>query len=45
LDPEKSYYKYAGQDFWNFISGDDELYREIIKPINEEARARDEEFK
>jgi hypothetical protein len=44
-DPEKSYYKYAGQDFWNFISGDDDLYREIIKPINEEARARDEEFK
>lgn len=44
-DPEKSYYKYAGQDFWNFISGDDDMYREIIKPIDEEARTRDEEFK
>ena len=44
-DAEKSYYKYAGQDFWHFISGDDNLYREIIKPIDEEARARDEEFK
>ncbi|MBA3247622.1 MAG: cytosolic protein [Pyrinomonadaceae bacterium] len=44
-DAEKSYYKYAGQDFWNFISGDDNLYREIIKPIDEEARTRDEEFK
>jgi Type II restriction endonuclease EcoO109I len=44
-DPEKSYYKYAGQDFWSFISGDDDLYREIIKPIDEEAHARDEEFK
>jgi site-specific DNA-methyltransferase (cytosine-N4-specific) len=44
-DPEKSYYKYAGQDFWNFISGDDNMYREIIKPIDEEARTRDEEFK
>ncbi|HEV2914843.1 MAG TPA: PmeII family type II restriction endonuclease [Pyrinomonadaceae bacterium] len=44
-DKEKSYYKYAGQDFWNFVSGDDELYREIIKPIDEEARTRDEEFK
>jgi site-specific DNA-methyltransferase (cytosine-N4-specific) len=44
-DAEKSYYKYAGQDFWNFISGDDNLYREIIKPIDEEARARDAEFK
>jgi site-specific DNA-methyltransferase (cytosine-N4-specific) len=44
-DPEKSYYKYAGQDFWNFVSGDDQLYREIIKPIDEEARMRDEDFK
>jgi site-specific DNA-methyltransferase (cytosine-N4-specific) len=44
-DPDKTYYKYAGQDFWNFISGDDEMYREIIKPIDEEARARDEAYK
>jgi len=44
-DAEKSYYKYAGQDFWHFVSGDDNLYREIIKPIDEEARSRDEEFK
>lgn len=44
-DKDKCYYKYAGQDFWNFVSGDDDLYREIIKPIDEEARTRDEEFK
>lgn len=44
-DPEKSYYKFAGQDFWHFISGDDDLYREIIAPIDEEARQRDEDFK
>lgn len=44
-DPEKSYYKWAGQDFWDFISGDDDLYREIIKPIDEEARTRDEDFR
>lgn len=44
-DAKKGYYKYAGQDFWQFISGDDDLYREIIKPIDEEARHRDEEFK
>jgi hypothetical protein len=44
-DADKSYYKYAGQDFWHFVSGDDNLYREIIKPIDEEARERDEEFK
>src|SRR5215212_118092 len=44
-DPDKTFYKYAGQDFWNFISGDDDMYREIIKPIDEEARARDEAYK
>ena len=44
-DPEKQYYKYAGQDFWFFISGDDNLYREIIAPIDKEAREKDEIFK
>lgn len=44
-DAEKEYYKYAGQDFWYFISGDDDLYREIIKPLDQEARKKDEEFK
>jgi site-specific DNA-methyltransferase (cytosine-N4-specific) len=44
-DPDKCYYKYAGQDFWNFVSGDDELYREIIVPIDQEARQKDETFK
>ncbi|HEX5705950.1 MAG TPA: PmeII family type II restriction endonuclease, partial [Pyrinomonadaceae bacterium] len=44
-DPQKQYYKYAGQAFWHFISGDDDLYREIIVPIDEEARQKDEAFK
>jgi site-specific DNA-methyltransferase (cytosine-N4-specific) len=44
-DPEKSYYKYAGQEFWRFISGDDGLYREIIAPIDKEARQKDEDFR
>lgn len=44
-DPDKQYYKYAGQAFWHFISGDDDLYREIIKPIDQEAREKDETFK
>lgn len=43
-DPEKVYYKYAGQDFWHFVSGDDDLYREIIKPIDEQAKVRSETF-
>jgi hypothetical protein len=44
-EPDKVYYKYAGQDFWNFVSGDDNLYREIIVPIDEKAREKDEAFK
>ncbi len=41
----KGWNKYAGQDFWHFISGDDNLYREIITPIDKEAREKDEAFK
>lgn len=44
-DPDKQYFKYAGQDFWNFISKDEQLYREIIVPIDREARQKDEAFK
>jgi Type II restriction endonuclease EcoO109I len=44
-DPDREYYKYAGQAFWHFVSGDDDLYREIITPIDEEARQKDETFK
>lgn len=44
-DPDKQYYKYAGQDFWRFISEDDNLYREIIRPIDKEARRKDETFR
>ncbi len=44
-DADKTYFKYAGQDFWHFLSGDDNLFREIIKPIDEEAREKDAAFK
>lgn len=44
-DLDKSYYKYAGQDFWSFISGgDDNLYQEMILPIDIEAKKKDEIF-
>jgi len=45
VDPEKNYYKYAGQDFWCFISEDENLYREIIEPIDRKAREKDETLK
>ena len=44
-DPDMTYYKYAGQDFWKFISEDDQLYRQIIVPIDAQARQKDETFK
>lgn len=44
-DPDKTYYKYAGQEFWTFVSSDENLYREIIVPIDEEARQKSEVFK
>ena len=43
-DADKTYFKYAGQDFWQFLSGDDNLFREIIKPIDQEAREKDAAF-
>jgi len=45
IEADKVYQKLAGQDFWHFISGDDELYQDIIKPIDEQARTRSEAFK
>ena len=38
------YYKYCGQRFWEFISGDPELYTKIIEPLGYQARERNEEF-
>ncbi|HVF90917.1 MAG TPA: PmeII family type II restriction endonuclease [Blastocatellia bacterium] len=35
----------GGQDFWEFVSGDANLYREIIVPIDKEAKEKDENFK
>lgn len=44
-DPDLSYYKICGQPFWELISGDDQLYKKIIQPLDKEAKKRDEVFK
>lgn len=45
-NPDKGdYVKYCGQEFWSFISGDDQLYMRIIEPLDEEASQKDEDFK
>lgn len=43
--PDKGdYYKYCGQKFWEFISGEPNLYKEIIEPIGHNARERNDTF-
>ncbi len=44
-DPDLSYYKICGQAFWELISGDNELYKKLIQPLDKEAKKRDEIFK
>ena len=38
------YLKYCGQAFWDFISGNPNLYIDIIEPLGHEAREKNEEF-
>lgn len=38
------YFKYCGQAFWEFISGDSLLYTKIIEPLGHQARERNEDF-
>ncbi|TAL78665.1 MAG: cytosolic protein, partial [Bacteroidetes bacterium] len=38
------YFKYCGQQFWEFISGNENLYTEIIEPLGHKAKERNEEF-
>ncbi len=43
--PDKGdYFKYCGQQFWEFISGNGNLYLEIIEPLGHLAKERNEEF-
>ncbi|MGC8560537.1 MAG: PmeII family type II restriction endonuclease [Phycisphaerae bacterium] len=39
-----SYRKLCGQKFWEFITGDRELYKRIIEPIGDRARERNLKF-
>ena len=43
--PDKGeYFKYCGQQFWEFISGNENLYLEIIVPLGYKAREKNEAF-
>jgi hypothetical protein len=44
-NPDKGdYFKLCGQRFWEFISGNENLYTEIIEPLGHKAKARNEKF-
>lgn len=38
------YYKLCGQRFWEFISGNEKLYTDLIEPLGHKAREKNEEF-
>ena len=43
--PDKGdYLKLCGQKFWAFISGDDNLYTDIIEPLGHQAKKKNEQF-
>ena len=44
-NPDLSYHKICGQEFWELISGDNQLYKKIIQPLDKEAKKRDASFK
>lgn len=44
-NPDKGeYFKYCGQRFWEFISGDKTLYTEIIEPLGHKAKEKNDDF-
>ena len=45
-NPDKGdYFKYCGQRFWEFISGNENLYQELIIPLGQGAKRRNDKFK
>lgn len=43
--PDKGdYWKLCGQQFWEFISGNDNLYADIIEPLGHQAKQKNDEF-
>ncbi len=38
------YFKYCGQRFWDFISGNHDLYIDIIEPLGHKAKEKNDDF-
>lgn len=44
VEDKGDYLKVCGQNFWQLISGNQDLYTEIIKPIGHKAKERNDDF-
>ena len=43
--PDKGeYFKFCGQRFWSFVSGNENLYTEIIQPLGHKAKRKNDKF-
>jgi len=43
--PDKGdYFKFCGQRFWEFISGNKSLYKDIIEPLGHKAKDKNEKY-
>lgn len=43
--PDKGdYFKFCGQKYWEFVSGNPDLYTQIIEPLGHRAKEKNEEF-
>lgn len=38
------HFRYCGQDFWHFISGEETLFTELIEPLGYKAKEKNEQF-
>jgi hypothetical protein len=44
-NPDKGdYLKLCGQRFWEFISGDEQLYTDLVEPLGHKAKEKNDEF-
>ncbi|MCL1927590.1 MAG: hypothetical protein FWG07_02210 [Treponema sp.] len=39
-----SYFKFCGQEFWEFIGGDKNIYLDIVEPLGYKAKERNDEY-
>jgi len=43
-DKKGIYFKYCGQEFWEFLSGDSDLYTKLIEPLGHKAKQKNENY-